>query len=193
MNAAGGPRLGQRVRFTAQHGILPIGAAGMIDQVSGDRFVVLLDAGAWFFWTTFEKWEPTGEPDVELPADYRAMRAEAAPLTRDIHRGDRVTTGHVNRVWTVEHVGGELATLRDDQGVECVVPVATLWLVRRGPLCLAAAIVLVFAGICAACIYRVASGDVAIDRATGAVMVSIASVSVIAWMVVLLRGAWRRP
>lgn len=72
------PRLGQRVRFTAQHDILPVGAAGMIDQVSGFDFVVLLDAGAWFFWTTFAKWEPTGEPDVDLSVDYRAMRTEVA-------------------------------------------------------------------------------------------------------------------
>lgn len=75
--AAGAPRLGQRVRFTAEHDRLPTGATGMIDQVSGDRFVVLLDSGAWFFWTTFDKWEPTGEPDVELPVDYRAMRIGA--------------------------------------------------------------------------------------------------------------------
>lgn len=68
------PRLGQRVRFTTQHDRVPIGSSGMIDQVSGDQFVVLLDEGAWFFWTTFAKWEPTGEPDVELSAEYKAAR-----------------------------------------------------------------------------------------------------------------------
>ena len=62
------PRLGQRVRFTAQHDRIPIGSSGVIDQVSGDQFVVLLDEGAWFFWTTFAKWEPIGEPDVEQAA-----------------------------------------------------------------------------------------------------------------------------
>lgn len=68
------PRLGQRVRFTAQHDRVPVGATGMIDQVIGQEFVVLLDEGAWFFWTSFAKWEPTGEPDVPLSADYRKMR-----------------------------------------------------------------------------------------------------------------------
>lgn len=74
-----GPRLGQRVRFTAQHEMLPVGATGMIDQVKGHEFVVLLDEGAWFFWTTFAEWEPTGEPDVDLPDDYGAMRIGGAP------------------------------------------------------------------------------------------------------------------
>lgn len=71
------PRIGQRVRFTAQHDRVPVGTAGMIDQVEGDQFVVLIDEGAWFLWTTFAKWEPTGEPDVELSDEYREARTIA--------------------------------------------------------------------------------------------------------------------
>lgn len=73
------PRLGQRVRFTGQHRSLATGSTGMVDQVSGEKFVVQTDDGGWFFWTTFAQWEPTGEPDVELPAYYVAMRAELVP------------------------------------------------------------------------------------------------------------------
>lgn len=58
------PRLGQRVRFMAPH-----------DRVSDS---------AWFFWTTFAKWEPTGEPNVELSAEYKAARTFSAPEARRI-------------------------------------------------------------------------------------------------------------
>lgn len=53
---------------------MPIGSSGTVDQIVGDQFVVLLDAGAWFFWTSFAKWEPTGEPDVELSAACKTVR-----------------------------------------------------------------------------------------------------------------------
>lgn len=95
------PRLGQRVRFTAQHDRLTTGSTGMIDQVIGEKFVVLLDEGAWFFWTTFAKWQPTGEPDVELSDDYRAARREERVLTAlpnhssgTVAAADRVLRAH---------------------------------------------------------------------------------------------------
>jgi len=111
-------------------------------------------------------------------------------------RGDIVTMGDSSRTWTVRHLAGDMASLRDASGAVCSVPVASLHLVR--PACsscaiwLGTAVVLVFAAICAACVWRVATGWVVIDRLKGAVLLSIASVSVIAWMVALLRAAWRR-
>lgn len=68
------PRLGQRVRFTGEHRFVERGVTGTIDQISGEQFVVLCDSGGWFPWTSFASWEPTGEPDVELPDQYIALR-----------------------------------------------------------------------------------------------------------------------
>lgn len=109
------------------------------------------------------------------------------------HRGDIVTTGDSPRTWTVTRVDGSMANLRDGQ-VHCVVPVGSLQLVRsaeRWPLRIATGAVIAFAAICISCVWRVASGRAELDSATSAILLSIASISVIAWMIVLLRGSWR--
>jgi hypothetical protein len=111
------------------------------------------------------------------------------------HRGDMVTTGDSSRAWTVRSIDGSMANLRDDRGVLCTVPVTSLWLVRsaaRWPIRVAAGAVIALAVICISCVWRVASGSVPLDSVTNAILLSVASISVIAWMVVLLRGVWGR-
>lgn len=72
------PRIGQRVRFARHdHACVPPGRGGMIDQLgSNNQFFVLTDCGGWFGWTSFESWEPTGEPDEVLDPEYVAMRTQ---------------------------------------------------------------------------------------------------------------------
>lgn len=118
-------------------------------------------------------------------------------MTRPVryYRGDIVTAGDPYRTWTVRGRDGTFVRLRDDRGALCSVPASTLHLVQSappGPIWVAIGAVFAFAAICAACVWRVASGQVALDRVTCTVLLSIASVSVIAWMIALLRGAWRR-
>jgi hypothetical protein len=117
-------------------------------------------------------------------------------MTRQFLRGDVVALDDSPRTWTFLSLDGDMASLRDASGAICSVPVASLWLVRAAcspcALWLGIAVVLVFAAICAACVWRVATGRAVLGPVTGAVLLSIASVAVIAWMVVLLRGAWRR-
>lgn len=114
-------------------------------------------------------------------------------MTRRFHRDDVVTTGHSRRTWTVRRVDGEMATLRDDRGVLCSAPVASLWLVRspaRWPIRIATGAVFAFAAICVSCIWRVVVRRIELDYVTSAILLSIASVSVLAWMILLLRGVW---
>ena len=69
------PRLGMRVRFTrSDHSDVPPGRGGMIDLVAGEQFFVITDCGGFFGWTSFESWEPTGEPDEQLSAEFVAAR-----------------------------------------------------------------------------------------------------------------------
>lgn len=111
-------------------------------------------------------------------------------------RDDVVTIGDSPRTWTFLSSIGDTATLRDEQGRHAEVPVASLRLVRTAcspcAIWLGTAVVVVFAAICAACVWRVATGRVAVSSMTSAALLSVASVSVIAWMVALLRRAWRR-
>lgn len=111
------------------------------------------------------------------------------------HLGDIVTTGDSPRTWTVTRIDGSMANLRDGRGVLCTVPVASLQLVRsaeRWPLRIATGAMFAFAAICVSCVWRVASGRAPLDSVSGAILLSITSISVIAWMVVLLRGIWRQ-
>ncbi len=119
-------------------------------------------------------------------------------MTRVFTRGDRVTTGGSDRVWTFQHTDGEFASLRDDKGVLCSVPVASLWPVQAAatpsgwPFRIGVSVVIVFAAISAACVYRIVQGRVVLNYVTSAVLLAVASAAVIAWMVALLRGVWRR-
>lgn len=77
------PRLGQRVRFTrSDHPDVPPGRGGMIDLIGSDnQFWVVTDCSGFFGWTSFQSWEPTGEPDVVLAPEYVAMRAQTLTST----------------------------------------------------------------------------------------------------------------
>jgi hypothetical protein len=77
------PRLGQRVRFTGTHQDVPRGLGGFIELIRTDQFFVLTDSGGFFGWTSFDSWEPTGEPDEELSAEFRAMREEAVSTSQE--------------------------------------------------------------------------------------------------------------
>lgn len=72
------PRLGQRVRFTGTHRFVDTGRTGFIECISDDQFFVMTDCGGWFGWTSFDSWAPTGEPDVELSDEFKAMREPCA-------------------------------------------------------------------------------------------------------------------
>lgn len=70
------PHLGLRVRFTGTgtHREVPRGLGGFIEFIRDDQFWVLTDSGGFFGWTSFDSWQPTGEPDVELSKEFRELR-----------------------------------------------------------------------------------------------------------------------
>ena len=54
------PRIGQRVRRTAPHKLIPDGMLGTIDVVHEDGvdFWVVTDEGGFCGWTSFDQWVP---------------------------------------------------------------------------------------------------------------------------------------